>query len=217
MKDEYYNIPNFIDYYKSKHEIDRFIIFDNNSTNLLEKLKFKEYIKNRSDIVYIEFNMPYIYIHNFVNTTCLANYFIIAQNTCYSIAIKKYNAIWSMLFDLDEYIIYKNKSLKKILFELDDSIESVQINGYWSGCNGMNKYNFNPSYVNKRSNIKCMPKNILKNKYNDFTQDIHWVQYPIKKYELNIDNIYFFHFKILSIKNRHCECFTDCSVISSLT
>ena len=214
MKDEYYNIPNFIDYYKSNHEIDRFIIFDNNSTNLSEKIKFKEYIKNRDDIIYIEFNMHYTYEHNFLDTSCMANYFIIAQNTCYSLAIKKYNAVWSMLFDLDEYIICNN-SLKKILIDLDDSIESVKINGYWSGCNGMNRQNFNPLYVNKRSNIICNPKHILKNKYNDFTIDIHWVQNN-KAYEINIDYIYFFHFKTLSIKNRQCECFVDCLVKSSL-
>jgi hypothetical protein len=80
----------------------------------------------------------------------------------------------------------------------------------------MNKKNFNPLYVNKRSNIKCSPKNILKNKYNDFTIDIHWVKNK-KEYEIDIDYIYFFHFKTLSIKNRQCECFVDCLVESSLT
>lgn len=215
MKDEYYNIPNFIDYYKNKHEIDRFIIFDNNSTNLLERQKFKEYVENRNDVIYVEFNMPYSFTHSFIDTSCRSPFFIIAQNTCYSLSLKKYNSIWSMLLDLDEYIIFNNTSLKKKLLQLDVSIESVKINGYWAGCNGMTKYNFNPSNVKKRSNKICGPKHILKNKSNDFTIDIHWVKNN-KQYELDIFDNYFFHFKTLSNKGRVCDCSVDCSIDCAL-
>ena len=209
MKDEYKYIDKYIDFYEKFHGVNRFIIFDNNSDLIDKKNIFKNTLCNRSNVIYQEYNVDYIFKHN--NNSIDPDFFITAQNSAYSIALKKYNATWSMFFDLDEYI-KPTVNLSNYLKSLDDNISAVNINGYWCGCNNMENENFDYKNITTRSNIICNSKNILKNDKNDYTLMIHHTQHKNTTLFTNINDIYFYHCLQLSIKQRQCKCTEHCCI-----
>lgn len=202
MKDEHSLIYKYIDYHKKYHGVNRFIIFDNNSTNLEDKQKFIEYANNDdSDIIYIEFNHPYTF-----PVKRHPGWFIVSQNTAYAIALKKYNAEFTMLLDLDEYVMNNNFNLSNFLVGKNTSFS---MNGIWAGCNGIqHRDDFSIEKIKKISNKPCGQKLILQNKNNDFTSCIHWPQFPNNTKK--IPNACFVHMRCLSIKNRVCSCKEYC-------
>lgn len=210
MKDEYELIYKFVEYHKKYHNVQRFIVFDNNSEKKDEKQKFVDYVRQNSEsIIYIEFNHPYsieITDKHEIKNNNNCNRMIVAQNTAYSIALKKFNAKYTMLTDLDEYIA-RDICLNDYLA---DKTESYIIHGIWTGCNQIkDQYEFSPEKIRYISNEKCNQKLILRNECNDYTVCIHHPQY---KNKTKILPVIFLHMRSLSLKKRNCNCELYCSI-----
>jgi hypothetical protein len=179
MKNEHHLIPDHIKYHSF---VDRFIIF--------------ECLYKNESCTIEHFDVPYL-VHDDRQKKC--GFYIIAQNTAYSIAMKKYNAVWSMLFDLDEFL-----KIDKNIFNSYLAYDALGFSGFWAGCNSLST--FNPYKITKRSNTHCQNKWILKNDKNNFTKDIHWV--VTKNYLLLPHK--FLHMYHLSNKKRKCQCDIYC-------
>jgi len=203
-------LPQYIDFYKRYHSVDRFLIFDNNTTSDKMRSEFLQFAQNRNDVIYIPFNVQYKYYHSRSDIT--PDHFIVGQNSAYSIALKKYDAEWSLLFDVDEYLNV-NQNISMVLSKLPKDMSAVTFNGYWTGCNEMNDKNFHYSKVKFRSINVCKPKLILKNKLNDYTQMIHFSQRVNSTLR---SPCFFYHIRNLTLKDRKCQCNEYCVFIDPL-
>lgn len=219
FKNEWSKIPNFINFYKRVHGVDRFLLYDNNST----ETPVKEIIE-RPDVIYIPWYIPYKHKvqdkANLSPTYTGPDEIIVAQNSAYSHALKKYHtATWTILVDIDELLARRSNSpsLKTILETINQLTNTVVVRGFWAGCNNFPK---NEIYENlrrilHRSNKFCMQKLILRTREHKFTDCIHHA-YPtggnssLLAFERGI---YFFHLHTLSEKRQtKCDCKTYCCV-----
>lgn len=218
FKNEWDKIPNFINFYKRVHNIDRFILYDNNSTQTPSTE-----IIDRPDVIYIPWNIPYK--HTLTDKKKLADDYtgpdeiIVAQNSAYSHTLKKFhNATWTILLDTDELIVRRtsNPSLKTILESVNPSTDSLFLRGFWAGCNNFSKNEIyqNLRRISKRSNKFCMNKLILRTSQHKFTNCIHGI-YPTGGNSITLafeKGVYFFHLLTLSSKRPNkCDCKTFCS------
>lgn len=217
FKNEWNRIPNFINFYKRVHNIDRFLLYDNNS----EEPPSTE-ITDRNDVIYIPWTLPYK--HQLTDKKKLAEDYtgpdeiIVAQNSAYSHALKKFhNASWTLFLDTDEFVVRRafNPSLKTILELTNPSTDTLILRGYWAGCNkfAKNEIYQNLRKISRRSNKFCMNKLILRTSQHTFTDCIHRA-YPTQGSSIMLafeKGIYFFHLQSLSEKrNQACDCKTYC-------
>jgi hypothetical protein len=217
FKNEIHRIPKLIEFYKRVHNVDRFLLYDNNSDE-----QPSTEILNDPTIIYIKWPIPYK--HRLTNKNDLAidyngpDDIIIAQNSAYSNALKKYHtATWTILLDTDEFLVRRsgNASLKSILESIKPSTDTLILRGFWAGCNKFQKSTIfeNLHRISKRGNKFCMNKLILRTSQHKFTDCIHRA-YPTEgnTIVLGFDKgIYFFHLYILSEKRKDCDCRQFCN------
>lgn len=216
FKNEWSRIPNFINFYKRVHNIDRFILYDNNSDE-----KPSTEILEDPAVIYIPWSCPYKY--TLTDKTKLSldytgpDEIIVGQNSAYSHALKKYHtAEWTILLDTDELVVRRsgNPSLKTILESTQLDTNTLIIRGFWAGCNKFSKNEIfaNLRKISKRGTQFCMNKLILRTSQHKFTDCIHRA-YPTNGFTtmLGFDKgIYFFHLYILSEKRKTCNCKLYC-------
>lgn len=217
FKNEWSKIPNFINFYKRVHGIERFLLYDNNSNE-----QIPNDILLREDVMYIPWNIPYK--HTIKDKKSLGedytgpNEIITGQNSAYSHALKKFpNATWTLFLDTDEFIVRRsgNPSLKDILSSSFSSSDTLILRGFWAGCNKFHKNEIyeNLRKISRRGNKFCMNKLILRTCHHVFTDCIHRA-YPttgattVLAFE---KGVYFFHLYIVSEKRTHCNCNIYCS------
>lgn len=217
FKNEWSRIQNYINFYKRVHGVNRFLLYDNNSTEppLTE-------IVERDDVIYIPWLIPYK--HTLKGKTRLAadytgpDEIITGQNSAYSHALKKYSdATWTVLLDTDEFVVRRSygPSLNSILEQTNPSTDTLILRGFWAGCN---KFNKNEIYLNLRKISRrgvnfCMNKLILRTSQHVFTDCIHRA-YPTQGNSVMLGydkGIYFFHLRTLSEKRQErCDCTMYC-------
>lgn len=217
FKNEWSRISKFINYYKRVHKVDRFLLYDNNSTE--EPLTE---IINRPDVIYIPWQIPYK--HTITDKAKLSpdytgpDEIIAAQNSAYSHALKRYpEAQWTAFLDTDEFLVRRSygPSLQQILESTQESTDTLILRGFWAGCNKFSRAEIyeNLHRINRRSLNFCMNKLILRTSQHLFTDCIHRA-YPTKGNStmLGFDKgIYFFHMRSLSDKRPEpCDCKTFC-------
>ena len=217
FKNEFNRIPNFIKFYKRVHNVDRFLLYDNNS----DEKPSTEILEDPS-VIYIPWHIPYK--HLLKDKTKLGEDYtgpdeiIIAQNSAYSHALKKYhNATWTIFLDTDEFLVRRsgNPSLKTILQTTLETTNTLIIRGFWAGCNKFRKNEIyeNLRRISKRGTQFCMNKLILRTSQHMFTDCIHRA-YPTtgSTTMLGFDKgIYFFHLYTLSEKRKGCDCRQYCN------
>ena len=216
FKNEWSRIPNFINFYKRVHGIDRFLLYDNNSDG-----EPPSEIINRVDVVYIPWFIPYR--HKLLNKANLDPIYdgpediICGQNSAYSHALKKFGeAKWTLFLDTDEFVVRRsgNPSIKTILESTQEDTDTLIIRGFWAGCNKFPKNEIyeNLRRISKRGRNFCMNKLFLRTNKHQFTDCIHRA-YPTpgKTTMLGFDKgVYFFHLYTISEKRSSCECRTYC-------
>jgi len=217
FKNEWNRIPNFIKFYKRVHNVDRFLLYDNNS----DEKPSTEILEDPS-VIYIPWSVPYKHLltdkSNLSPDYTGPDEIIIAQNSAYSHALKKYHtATWTIFLDTDEFVVRRsgNPSLKSILESTLPSTDTLIIRGFWAGCNKFQKNEVyeNLRRISKRSTKFCMNKLILRTRQHMFTDCIH------RAYKtegsttmLGFDKgIYFFHLYTLSEKRKGCDCRQYCN------
>jgi hypothetical protein len=217
FKNEWSRIPKFINFYKRVHGIERFLLYDNNSSE-----KIPDELLLREDVIYIPWNIPYKTIIK--NKKTLGEDYtgpdeiITGQNSAYSHALKKFsNSTWTLFLDTDEFVVRRsgNPSLKTILETTPSSTDTLILRGFWAGCNKFQKHEIyeNLRKISRRSNRFCMNKLILRTNRHVFTDCIHRA-YPTTGTAtmLGFDKgIYFFHLYIVSEKRSQCICNTYCN------
>jgi len=216
-KNEAHRISKFIEFYKRVHKVDRFLLYDNNSDS-----EPSTEILNDPSVIYIKWTVPYKY-QLLDKKELFADYtgpdeIIIAQNSAYSNALKKYNtATWTILIDIDEFLVRRsgNPSLKSILESTQPSTDSLILRGFWAGCNKFQKSTIfeNLHRISKRGNKFCMNKLILRTSQHKFTDCIHRA-YPTEGSTGMLaceKGIYFFHIYLMSEKRSNCDCRQFCS------
>jgi hypothetical protein len=120
------------------------------------------------------------------------------------------------LFDLDEYIY-----LKKDINIFDKNISVVSFPNYWFGCNNGIEYTYNDFIykLNKREKTidtyqsrKC----ILHSINVDLTCTHNALNLVGEYRRLTHDEGYLRHYRILSQRNRSCQCNSYCQVDDSI-
>jgi len=200
-------LAQYIDFYKTHHSVDRFIIFDPSPP---EDIIAINAIK-RNDIVYVPFTTMRYFQHNDPTITRYTS-FVTNENSAFSIALKKYDAEWTMFFDPRQFI-KPSLNLAYVLKSLNPNLSAMSVRGYWVGCNTMSPNSINIDSISKRSNIECNKHLILRNSKNDFTICIHHPQYNSTTYNPSIEYIYVFSLKVDST----CQCNQFCTVDDKLT
>ena len=219
LKDEWHLVLKYIEYYKCVHGIERFILYDNQST----KRDGYDNIVSRDDVIITVWDIPYKY--KLIDKSKLESTYdgpeeiIIAQNSAYSHCLKFYRqATWTVLLDLDEFIVRRQSkpSLNSILNNIEPMCNSIYVKGYWAGCNKFqrNEISRNLDKISHRSPEFCKNKIILRTSEHRFTKGIHdFYDTDGSKKKLSvIDGQYFFHMYTLSPKKRRCFCNKFCSV-----
>lgn len=217
FKNEWSRISKFINYYKRVHKVDRFLLYDNNSSE-----EPAPEITSRPDVVLVPWRVPYK--HTLKDKSLLSpdytgpDEIIVAQNSAYSHALKRFpEAQWTAFLDTDEFLVRRSygPSLQQILDSTPQSTDTLILRGFWAGCNKFSRaeiYN-NLHKINRRSQNFCMNKLILRTSQHLFTDCIHRA-YPTNGNSsmLGFDKgIYFFHIRSLSEKRPGpCDCTTFC-------
>ena len=217
FKNEWSRISKFINYYKRVHKVDRFLLYDNNSTEQPDPE-----IINRPDVIYIPWRIPYK--HTITDKEKLSQDYtgpdeiITAQNSAYSHALKKFpEAKWTAFLDTDEFLVRRayGPSLQQILESTQESTDTLILRGFWAGCNKFSRAEIyeNLHRINRRSQNFCMNKLILRTSQHLFTDCIHRA-YPTSGSATMLafdKGIYFFHIRSLSEKRPGpCDCQTFC-------
>jgi len=214
FKDEWHIIPQVIDYYRRVHNVERFILYDNNSST-----GPPQEILGDPQIHVVPWKIPYTHL---LSTPPQAgpDSIIIGQNSAYSHCLKKFSqAIWTILMDTDEFLIRRRDkpSLKNILETIPENVATIYVNGFWAGCNKFPRDEIykNLSKMSRRGDKLCSQKLILRTNKHMFTNCIHSA-YRIqdtKAMTFQINNgIYFFHLYTASAKLRKCICSVYCTI-----
>jgi len=218
FKDEWLQIPTVLDYYRRVHGVQRFILYDNQSSN-----PPPQDIISAPDVVYEHWNFPYKHTiqakENLSPTYTGPETIIVAQNSAYSHCLKRYRqGTWTILFDTDEFMVRRrdNLSLLKLVNSFSPRISTIIVKGYWAGCNSFKQTELYNSLrkITKRSDKFCMNKLILKTADHVYTNCIH-NSYPTrgKKTTLAFERgYYFFHLYTASAKKRPCSCAMYCKI-----
>ena len=218
FKNEWHRIPLVLEYYKRVHKVQRFILYDNQSTDPIPAE-----ILAREDVIYHKWDIPYK--HTISDPKLLKDDYggpqeiIIAQNSAYSHCLKRYrDAIWTTILDTDEFIVRRrdNEPLLSLVKMTSPAIHSIVVRGFWSGCNSVqrDKLYENLRKITKRSPNFCMNKLILRTAEHVFTNCIH-SPYPTKGKLIMLAyerGYYFFHLYTASAKLRRCDCQKYCRV-----
>jgi hypothetical protein len=217
FKDEWDRILKFVNFYQTKHNVDRFLLYDNNSADPPPQ----EILEN-PNIIYIPWHIPYK--HTLKKLTNLQPDYvgpgeiITGQNSAYSHALKKFHtATWTLFLDTDEFIVRRsgNPPLKSILETIQPSTDTLILRGYWAGCNNYRKAEIyqNLHRIQRRSRNFCMNKLILRTSQHVFTDCVHRA-YPTAGNAIMLAferGIYFFHMHTVSKKRSgKCDCHTYC-------
>jgi len=216
FKNEWLQIPTVLNYYRRVHGVQRFILYDNQSTDPVPPE-----IVSAPDVVYENWNFPYK--HTMQSKANLApNYggpetIIVAQNSAYSHCLKRYRqGTWTILFDTDEFLVRRRDgpSLLNLVKTLSPKVSTIIVQGYWAGCNGLHQSELYNSLrkITKRSDKFCMNKLIFRTADHIYTNCIHnpySTKGAIVKLAAN-QGLYFFHLYTASAKNRVCDCGIYC-------
>jgi hypothetical protein len=216
FKNEWDALPYVMDFYKRVHGVKRFILYDNQSD-----APPPAEISTRADAIYQFWDVPYF--HTITNKSALSDDYtgpekiIVAQNSAYSHCLKRYRqAKWTAFLDTDEFVVRRrdNLPLSSIVNTVPDTIDTIEVKGFWAGCNSFNRDEIfrNLRNFKIRSNKFCRPKLILKTGSHLYTKCIHEAYSTAFSYLRVNQGYYFFHLYTASAKLRRCECKTYCSV-----
>jgi hypothetical protein len=205
QKNETHLIDSWINYY-TKLGFEYFFIYDNNFN--IEN--YKELLVKYKDILFIyDMNYPYW------ASSCYGNR-PIAQFVEMNHCLWKFSPEFLGLFDLDEYIY-----LKKDINIFGENVSVLSFPNYWFGCNNGTEYNYNNFIykLNRReSNLDTYNsrKCIHKSKYVDLVC-VHNALNIVGEYKrLTHDEGYLRHYRILSQRNRRCECNSYCQISDTI-
>jgi len=199
QKDECHLISSWVHHYK-KLGFEKFIIYDNG------KLIKDNYENLDDDIFIIDVNWNYWYDSYGMNPIGQ----VVQQNHC----LWKYTPEYLGLLDLDEYI--NNNS-----FLFDDSYTVVSFPNKWFGCARKTKFNYNnfveklnmcQQSVDTNERRKCIVKSID----TDLFCVHDAVTFTGKELIVLPSQNYLRHYRILSSKQRVCECSIYCVCIDHL-
>lgn len=213
FKNEWPNIPIVIDYYRRVHRVERFILYDNNSTEPPPKEILED-----PQIQYIQWTIPYT--HTLINPPDSGpDWVIIAQNSAYSHCLKRFNqAIWTIFMDTDEFLVRRRDAppLKSVLESKADNVNTIVVKGFWAGCNKFTQKEIykNLTKLSRRGDKFCMNKLILRTSKHKYTDCIHSAYITDGRAETLPVNqgMYFFHLYTASAKTRKCECRMYCQI-----
>jgi len=215
FKDEWHIIPTVVDYYRRVHNVERFILYDNNS----ESPPPPEILSN-PQIHVVPWKISYK--HTLVPAPKSGpDWIIIGQNSAYSHCLKKFSAAtWTILMDTDEFLIRRRgkPALKTILESIPENVATLYVNGFWAGCNKFPRdiiYK-NLQKLSRRGDKLCSQKLILRTSKHFFTDCIHkaYTVPDTRAMTLQIrDAVYFFHLYTASAKQRSCVCSTYCNIL----
>jgi hypothetical protein len=217
FKNEWSRIQNYLNFYKRVHGINRFLLYDNNSTE--EPLTD---LIERDDVIYIPWRIPYKYTlkdkANLHEDYTGPDEIIVGQNSAYSHALKRYgDATWTAFLDTDEFVVRRSygPSINSILEQTNPSTDTLILRGFWAGCNNFNRDEIykNLRRISRRGVNFCMNKLILRTSQHVFTDCVHRA-YPTNGSSVLLayeKGIYFFHLRMLSEKRRErCKCDLYC-------
>jgi len=204
-----------IEYYRRVHKVERFILYDNNSSE-----SPTPEILSDPQIHVVPWKIPYK--HTLIPPPQSGpEWIIIAQNSAYSHCLKKFSAAtWTILMDTDEFLIRRRDkpALKTILESIPENVATLYVNGFWAGCNKFprDKIYMNLRKMSRRGDKLCSQKLILRTSKHEFTNCIHQA-YRVegtqsKTLQIN-DGVYFFHLYTASAKNRACVCSSYCNIL----